>query len=321
MSKSLDLLSLPPEAGLREIIQTCLEPGVSADIFRIGKPTGEVDGETTVELKIDRLNVPVDLWIYKDALMFRYKRYHLQTVMSAINAEAIVDFPVTEKEIAAALTHRYGIVFDDKDLRPVSVDYANRDSFVLQAGLDSLRWVGQTPLRLKQRVLTLTEAFINRELEVFETPRVGDIATLMVEDLNRLNAGRLYRPIRMTEVSFGLPTLVHRSDISGNTRITMRAHTSDLYKGELELTYRRYHLPTLVGQNFPQVRSMFISEHWEAAVLAGQQLGITITEDDVVPGVLPAPPEGQVVPITIEIKPTSRGFVGPLHIEFVRAWQ
>lgn len=319
MSRTLDLLRLTPETALREMITESLVPGVSSSAFKLGEPV-EVSGkDTSIILELDKLNVPVDLWIYSGVVDFRYPRLDLGVEFAKFEPEVVVDFPTTTKTICDAITKRYGILFDEKDFVEQYLEYVERNGFVLTSKPESLRWVGNYPMQIKQRVLELNESFLNKYLELYNEPVTGPFAVLFVAAINAGNLEYLYREVLQSELVFSDPEPANVLDHERNTQIVVSVGTSDLYKGETTFYYNRLNLSALTHDEPPLVRSIRYSEYWEAAIDAGEQLGVTITQADVVPGVLPAPAQGVVVDLTIEIVEHSKAFTGPLHIRFQRA--
>ena len=318
MSRTLDLLRLAPEAALRQIIADCLVDGVSASAFKLGVPVVVSGKDTTIRLELDRLNVPVDLWINNGIVDFGYPRLDLGVEFAKFLPEVVLDFPATTQSIRNALTKRYGLLFDDNDFVEETVQYADRNAFVLKSKPESLRWVGNYPMAIKQRILELNAAFVNKHMSFFDEPVTGEFLQLFVNAINAENAQFLYRPILRGELTLSDPTPVNEPDIEQNTKLVASVTTSDLYKGSAEFHYNRLNLNHM-SMDRVLVKSLWFSEHWEAAVAAGATLGVTLTEDDVVPAVLPLLAPGQIVDINIQIKPTSKGFTGPLNIRFQRA--
>jgi len=318
MSRTLDLLRLTPEAALRELIAEAVVPGISAKSFKLGVPVAVSGNDTAIRLELDKLNVPVDMWAYTGSVDFEYPRLDLGAEFSKFEPVAIVDFPTTTQSICASLTKRYGILFDTNDFVDETVSFDERGDFVLKCKPESLRWVGQYPLTIKQRIIPLNIAFNDRVLDFYDTPSLGNFTAMLVSAMNTVNQERLYRHIEAGEISISVPSAVNEFEFGKNTKVTVSVLNSDLYSGSADFFYTRHDLNALTINEPIVVRSFLFSEYWEAAQKAGEGLGITIRREDIVPGILPAPAPGQQVEVMIDIVDNAMNVTGPLHILFER---
>lgn len=148
---TLTLLAQPNPTAVRAIVQDLTIPEVSVDDLSIATPMVESGDEMSVRVGVAGEAYANSQFPYFGAVTVTYHRLSMQDTFGPLNLELMVQFPTTTSYLIQLLGEALAIHFSEDDyveeLIELSSDLSQR-SYVLRAGAQSPRWIGQTTIQL-----------------------------------------------------------------------------------------------------------------------------------------------------------------------------
>lgn len=148
---SLVLLGQPSQTALRTIVQELTIPEVNVNHLAIARPSVETGNQMSVRVGVDGAAYESGEFPYFGAVTVTYQRLDYEATFGPLALAFNVVFPTTTSRLIQFLEDALAIEFSEDDyveeLIVLQTPLTDR-TYVLKAGVNSPRWIGQTTIQL-----------------------------------------------------------------------------------------------------------------------------------------------------------------------------